>query len=71
MKFKANLTSFFRYNRILNLFSSQDRQSLFFVMEYVPHGPLSSLIIKRKGLPLELTRLYAAQLVLFLEYLHT
>lgn len=40
-------------------------------MEYVPHGPLSSLIVKRKGLPLDLVRLYAAQLVLFLEYLHT
>jgi len=39
-------------------------------MEYIPHGPLRSFIPKNRGLPTEIIRAYAAQLVVFLEYLH-
>ena len=49
----------------------QDAISLFFVMEYIPHGPLRRFIPKNDGLPIEVVRAYAAQLVVFLEYLHS
>lgn len=39
-------------------------------MEYIPFGPLKRFIPKDVGLPIELVRAYAAQLVVFLEYLH-
>ena len=39
-------------------------------MEYIPFGPLKRFIPKNVGLPIELVRSYAAQLVCFLEYLH-
>lgn len=39
-------------------------------MEHIPHGPLRRFIPKNVGLPLDLVRIYAAQLVVFLEYLH-
>lgn len=40
-------------------------------MEYIPFGPLRRYIPKNIGLPIELVRTYAAQLVVFLEYLHS
>ena len=40
-------------------------------MEYIPQGSLKMLIPRDVGLPLELVRTYAAQLVVFLEYLHS
>ena len=40
-------------------------------MEYIPNGSLKNLIPRDVGLPLELVRTYAAQLVVFLEYLHS
>ena len=40
-------------------------------MEHIPHGPLRSFIPKNKGLPIEVVRAYATQLVVFLEYLHS
>ena len=49
----------------------QDAVSLFFVMEYIPHGPLRRFIPKNTGMPIELVRAYASQLVVFLEYLHS
>ena len=49
----------------------QDSMSLFFVMEYVPFGPLSRYIPKQHGLPLDIVRHFGAQLVVFLEYLHS
>ena len=39
-------------------------------MEYVPFGPLKCYIPKKIGLPVEVVKVYAAQLVVFLEYLH-
>ena len=40
-------------------------------MEHIPHGSLNKFIPKNVGLPLEMVRAYAAQLVVFLEYLHS
>ena len=40
-------------------------------MEHIPHGPLKNFIPKNVGLPIEMVRIYAAQLVVFLEYLHS
>lgn len=39
-------------------------------MEYIPFGPLKQYIPKTTGLPIDIVRVYAAQLVVFLEYLH-
>lgn len=39
-------------------------------MEYIPFGPLKQYIPKSTGLPIDIVRVYAAQLVVFLEYLH-
>ena len=41
------------------------------MMEYIPFGSLKRLIPKDVGLPLELVRAFGAQLVVFLEYLHS
>lgn len=40
------------------------------MFEYVKNGTLSRLIRKLEKIPLDLTRVYAAQLVDTLEYLH-
>ena len=40
-------------------------------MEFIPHGTLKSHIPQNVGLPIEMVRTYAAQLVVFLEYLHS
>lgn len=40
-------------------------------MEHIPHGTLKSHIPKGVGLPINTVRAYAAQLVVFLEYLHS
>ncbi len=39
-------------------------------MEYIPFGPLKRYIPKNIGLSTEVVKIYAAQLVVFLEYLH-
>ena len=40
-------------------------------MEYIPHGPLKRFIPKNVGLPIDVVRAYGAQLVVYLEYLHS
>ena len=50
----------------------QTRSSLYFVMEFVKGGDLLSLITKwRKGLPETLARIYAAEIALALNHLHS
>ena len=50
----------------------QTRSSLYFVMEFVEGGDLLSLITKwRKGLPETLARIYAAEIALALNHLHS
>ena len=39
-------------------------------MEYIPFGPLRKYIPKNVGLPTHVVRALAAQLVVFLEYIH-
>ena len=39
-------------------------------MEFIPFGPLKRYIPKNTGLSVDVIRVYAAQLVVFLEYLH-
>lgn len=45
----------------------QDSTSLFFLLEYAPHGDLASLIRKEKKLPIELVRFYACEIINALE----
>lgn len=51
-------------------YSFQTKAKLYFILEYVPGGDLSRLIKRRGKLTEDLTRLYAAEITLALEYLH-
>ena len=48
---------------------TMDDDNLFFVFENCENGDLADLIQQRKSLSLEVTRIYAAQMVQCLEYL--
>eukprot|EP00347_Sterkiella_histriomuscorum_P007241 403349719 len=57
-------------------YTFQDANSLYFVMEHIPNGSLHQLMEQvqtngQKGLPSQLAKFYAAQLVLTLEYIHS
>ena len=47
----------------------QDEMSLFFLLEYVQNGTLTTLIKKLGKLPYELTKFYAAEILSALEYM--
>ena len=51
-------------------YSFQDKDNLYFVMEYVPGGDLMSLLIKKGFFPEEMARFYIAELVLAIESVH-
>ena len=49
----------------------QDEENLYLVMEYIPNGSLSQMLIgaRNKGFTKEVVQFYAAQMVITLEYL--
>lgn len=49
----------------------QDEDNLYFLLEYVERGDLSSMLKAERRLPLELVKFYAAELLLALEYVHS
>jgi len=49
--------------------TTMDEQNLYFVFENCENGDLNDLITKRKTLSMEVTRIYAAQMVQCLYYL--
>lgn len=51
-------------------YSFQDKDYLYFVMEYVPGGDLMSLLIKRGFFPEDMAKFYIAELVLAIESVH-
>ncbi|XP_077976956.1 uncharacterized protein LOC144432587 [Glandiceps talaboti] len=51
-------------------YSFQDRDNLYFIMDYIPGGDLMSLLIKLGIFPEELARFYIAELVLAIESVH-
>ena len=51
-------------------YSFQDKDNLYFVMEYVPGGDLMSLLMKKGFFPEEMARFYIAELVLAIESVH-
>jgi len=52
-------------------YAFQSVSKLFFILEYVPGGELFTLLQKSKRFSLDQARLYAAEIVLALEYLHS
>ncbi|KNC49743.1 AGC protein kinase [Thecamonas trahens ATCC 50062] len=52
-------------------YAFQSPSKLFFVLEYVPGGELFTLLQRKRRLPEEQVRLYAAEMVLALEHLHS
>lgn len=51
-------------------YSFQDKENLYFVMEYIPGGDMMSLLIKFGIFPEDLARFYIAELVLAVESVH-
>lgn len=51
-------------------YTFQDKNNLFFVLEYAPNGDLLSLIKKYGSLNFNVTKYYAAQIIAAIEYLH-
>lgn len=48
----------------------QDRDFLYFIMEYVPGGDMMTMLIRQQFLPAEWTRFYIAELVIAIDALH-
>lgn len=51
-------------------YSFQDRDSLYFVMDYIPGGDMMSLLIRMGVFPEPLARFYIAELTLAIESVH-
>uniref|UniRef100_A0A8C7XA87 non-specific serine/threonine protein kinase n=1 Tax=Oryzias sinensis TaxID=183150 RepID=A0A8C7XA87_9TELE len=51
-------------------YSFQDRDSLYFVMDYIPGGDMMSLLIRMGVFPEHLARFYVAELTLAIESVH-
>ncbi|KAL2081097.1 hypothetical protein ACEWY4_022950 [Coilia grayii] len=51
-------------------YSFQDKDSLYFVMDYIPGGDMMSLLIRMGVFPEELARFYIAELTLAIESVH-
>lgn len=51
-------------------YSFQDRDSLYFVMDYIPGGDMMSLLIRMGVFPEPLARFYVAELTLAIESVH-
>ncbi|XP_047457394.1 serine/threonine-protein kinase LATS2 [Mugil cephalus] len=51
-------------------YSFQDRDSLYFVMDYIPGGDMMSLLIRMGVFPENLARFYVAELTLAIESVH-
>lgn len=51
-------------------YSFQDRESLYFVMDYIPGGDMMSLLIRMGVFPENLARFYVAELTLAVESVH-
>ncbi|KAF6011886.1 hypothetical protein HII13_002354 [Brettanomyces bruxellensis] len=52
-------------------YTFQDRNSLYFVLQYAPNGELLTLIKKYGSLSLDAARYYSAQLISAIDYMHT
>lgn len=48
----------------------QDKENLYFVMDYIPGGDMMSLLIKKEIFSEPLARFYTAELTLALESVH-
>ncbi|XP_071990386.1 serine/threonine-protein kinase LATS2 isoform X2 [Engystomops pustulosus] len=51
-------------------YSFQDKDNLYFVMEYIPGGDMMSLLIRMEVFPEQLARFYIAELTLAIESVH-
>lgn len=51
-------------------YSFQDKENLYFIMEYIPGGDLMALLIKKGIFEEQLARFYVAELVLAIESVH-
>ncbi|KAM5288903.1 serine/threonine-protein kinase LATS2 [Ctenodactylus gundi] len=51
-------------------YSFQDKDSLYFVMDYIPGGDMMSLLIRMEVFPEHLARFYVAELTLAIESVH-
>lgn len=68
---ERNVLAEVRHHSIVRLlYSFQDEEFLFLVMEYLPGGDMMTLLIKKEILPEHMARFYLAQTVVALEAIH-
>lgn len=69
---EKNVLSYIRHPFIVSLrYAFQTPQKLCLVLDYCPGGDLGSILSREKKFSEELTRLYAAEILLALEHLHS
>ncbi|TNV85463.1 hypothetical protein FGO68_gene6274 [Halteria grandinella] len=70
-KTERNVLSYTRHPFIVNLnYAFQSKDKLFLILEYCPGGDLARLLQKEKRFSEDRARLYAAQILLAIQYLH-
>lgn len=70
-KTERNVLSYTRHPFIVNLnYAFQSKDKLFLILDYCPGGDLARLLQKERRFSEERARLYAAQILLAIQYLH-
>ncbi len=61
---------FYYYHNLIRYTTFQDKNNLYLLLEFVPGGELFNYIRRAGNLPNVVARIYAAEIVVALEYLH-
>ena len=68
---ERNVLSLASHQFIVGLnFAFQSASRLYLIMDYAPGGDMGMALANHRRFPVELARIYAAEIVLALEYLH-
>ena len=70
-KTERNVLSLANHQFIVSLnYAFQSQSRLYLIMDYAPGGDMGMALAKNRRFPVELARVYAAEIVLAIEYLH-
>ena len=70
-KTERNVLSLANHQFVVSLnFAFQSTSRLYLIMDYAPGGDMGMALAKNRRFPVELARVYAAEIVLAIEYLH-
>ena len=71
-KTERNVLSLARHQFVVGLnYAFQSSSRLYLIMDYAPGGDMGMALANQRRFPVELVRVYAAEIVLALEYLHS